>query len=78
VAWLCERLAALDLAASPDALTETTGLFGQGIGLDSIEVLQLVTGIEEEFDLTFDDEDLAPERFRTVGTVAAFIEEKLA
>lgn len=30
-------------------LDESTGLLGQGIGLDSVEVLQLVGAVEEDF-----------------------------
>ena len=51
-----------------DSLDETTGLLGQGIGLDSIEVLQLVAGAEASFDITVSDDELLPEHFETVGT----------
>lgn len=58
-------------------LGEDAGLLGHGIGLDSVEVLQLVAHIEEEFGLTIDDEDLDAEHFRTVGTVISFVQERL-
>ena len=58
-------------------LDEEVGLLGRGIGLDSVEVLQLVTAIEKEFDVTIDDDDLAPEQFRSVGNLITFIECKL-
>ncbi len=67
----------LDLAADGVALEEDTGLLGQGIGLDSVEVLQLVSGIEEAWDLTIADEDLRREHFATLGTVVTFIQERL-
>jgi acyl carrier protein len=67
----------LDLAADGAALAEDTGLLGQGIGLDSVEVLQLVSGIEEAWDLTIPDEDLRREHFATLGTVVTFIQERL-
>ena len=54
-------------------LDESTGLLGQGIGLDSVEVLQLVGAIEEDFGLTIDDEALEAEHFATIGTVVTFV-----
>lgn len=56
---------------------ESTGLLGQGIGLDSVEVLQLVSAIEEAYGLTIDDDELAREHFATLGAVATFIQERL-
>ena len=55
-------------------LDENTGLYGKGIGLDSIEVLQLVSAIEEEFDLTIDEDELLPDYFRTAGNLITFLE----
>lgn len=65
------------LVTDDATLDETTGLLGQGIGLDSVEVLQLVSAIEERYDLTIDDDDLRREYFTTLGTVVTFIAERL-
>jgi acyl carrier protein len=56
---------------------ETTGLLGQGIGLDSVEALQLVATMEQAFGITIADEDLDAAHFRTVASFARFIEERL-
>ena len=56
---------------------DATGLLGEGIGLDSVEALQLVARMEEVFGLTIADEDLDAAHFRTVGTFARFIEARL-
>ncbi len=70
---LTERLGlALD-----GVVDESTGLLGQGIGLDSVEVLQLVSAIEETYALTIDDDDLAREHFVTLGTVVTFVANRL-
>jgi acyl carrier protein len=58
-------------------LGDGTGLLGEGIGLDSVETLQLVARMEEVFGLTIADEDLDAAHFRTVGTFARFIEARL-
>jgi acyl carrier protein len=56
---------------------EATGLLGQGIGLDSVEALQLVARMEEAFDMTIADEDLDAAHFRTIGTFTSFIAGRL-
>ena len=66
----------LRLPAS-DVIDESTGLLGQGIGLDSIEVLQLIAAAEESFDITVSDDELLPEHFETIGTFVRFIEARL-
>ena len=65
------------LVADGAALDESTGLLGQGIGLDSVEVLQLVSAIEERYGLTIDDDDLRRDYFLTLGAVVTFIAERL-
>jgi acyl carrier protein len=54
-------------------LDDGTGLLGQGIGLDSVEVLELVGAIEEDFGLTIDDEALDAEHFATIGSMVTFV-----
>jgi len=39
----------------------------EGLGVDSFDLLELVTALEDEFGLTFDDKIL--ERIKTVGDV---------
>ncbi len=77
VAWLAETLGELQLTTSAAPVDETTGLLGRGIGLDSMEVLQLVVAAEERFDLTVDERELKPQYFRTVGAFATFLEERM-
>jgi acyl carrier protein len=72
------RVAALLRGRLPESadgrrLDEDTGLLGQGIGLDSVDVLELVGAIEEDFGLTIDDEALEAEHFETIGTVVTFV-----
>ena len=65
----------LKLAEVEDSLGEEVELLGQGIGLDSVEILHLVGAIEEEFGLVLDDESLRPELFLTLGSVVTLIED---
>jgi serine O-acetyltransferase len=63
---------------SGDAIGENTVLIGEGIGLDSIEMLHVISAIEEEFGLTIDEGDLMISHLQTVGSLAAFVEERLS
>jgi acyl carrier protein len=60
------------------AFDESTGLLGRGIGLDSIEVMELVAAAEEMFGITVRDDELLPGEFETVGTFVSFIEARIA
>ena len=79
---IAARVTELLVRVLPDAvngrhLDESTGLLGQGIGLDSVEVLELVGAMEEAFDLTIDDESLEAAHFETIGTVVTFVQKAL-
>jgi acyl carrier protein len=54
-----------------------TALLGRGIGLDSIEILELVAAVEEEFGFCIEDDELNAEAFRTVASLVDFIERRL-
>lgn len=74
VVWIGQTLTRLELRQD-EVVEESTALLGQGIGLDSMEILQLVAAIEERFDVTIDEGRLGPEPFRTVASLVDFIEE---
>jgi acyl carrier protein len=45
------------------------------LAIDSLELLELVVAIEEEFDISLDDQQLA--RLETLGEMSDFILEKI-
>jgi acyl carrier protein len=51
-------------------------LFSSGL-LDSLAVLQLIFFMEEEFAVSVEDGEIAPDTFRTINLMKAFIEGKL-
>lgn len=75
--WITATLQELELVANDVDIDAQTGLLGEGIGLDSVEVLQLVSAIEDGFGLTLEDEELLPEHFRSVGALAGFIAARI-
>lgn len=46
-------------------------------GVDSLNLLELVVGVEEEFGVRIGDTEFRVSNFETVNALAAFIEEKL-
>jgi acyl carrier protein len=48
--------------------------FEDDLGADSLDVVELVMGLEEEFDIEIPDEDA--EKIKTVGEAVNYIEEK--
>ena len=66
-----------EVTAPGEAIGEDTMLLGEGMGLDSIEMLHVISAVEEEFGLTIDEGDLKTSHLRTVGSLAAFIGERL-
>lgn len=51
---------------SADSITETSRF--TDLGLDSLDLMEMVTDLEDEFNITIDTEDL------TADTVGAFVE----
>ncbi|TMN20883.1 phosphopantetheine-binding protein [Lentibacillus cibarius] len=70
---LIERLEIEDL--SPEEIEDQEPLFGDGIGLDSVEALDVVAGLEEEFDVKLQgmSEEETREHFYSVETLASFV-----
>jgi acyl carrier protein len=49
-------------------------LFGEGLGLDSIDALQLVVGMENTFGVIVPDATVGTKVFQSVRTMADYIE----
>jgi acyl carrier protein len=68
----------LGVEAESVALSDAqTPLLGSGIGLDSVEALALIVGLETEFDIEVPDEDLTTELFRSIATLANYVWQRL-
>ena len=68
----------LELTQQPTELSRDTPLFGALPELDSFGVVQLVTELEERFDITIDDDEFGADLFETVGSLTDFVDSKLA
>ena len=57
---------------------DATPLFGEGLGLDSIDVLELVIEIERTFGAKITDEQMGMHVLKSVDTIAEFITSQRA
>ena len=72
---LIERLKFEDM--SPDDIPDDEPLFGGGLGLDSIDALEIVVMLESEFGIKVKNETSARDSFRSISTLANYVESKL-
>jgi acyl carrier protein len=63
----------LRLPIAPAEIGDSTQLFGEGLGLDSIDVLELVLELERAFGVSITDEETGAQVLRSVDTIADFI-----
>ena len=61
-----------------DAIDTSTPLFGFLPELDSMAVLELVLELEQRFCITIEGEDVTADVFESLGSLAAFVDSKLA
>lgn len=66
----------LKLEIKPEEIDSATPLFGTGLGLDSIDALELVVGLEQEFGIKVKDEEVGKEIFASVNTLAEYVKKK--
>ena len=67
----------LSLNGRTAGFTRDTPLLGAIPELDSMAVVALITGLEEQFGMAVDDDDLAGSTFATVGSLADFVAARL-
>ncbi|MFZ2947966.1 MAG: phosphopantetheine-binding protein [Desulfuromonadaceae bacterium] len=60
---------------SPDEIETDAPLFGEGLGLDSIDALQLVVAMEKEFGVVVPDAATGTTVFASVRSMAGYIAE---
>lgn len=75
---LVERL---HVERDPDTIDPDTPLFGTGLGLDSVDAVEMVVSLEDTFGLKLPDDALGRRVMRTVGKLVDLVlayEEKAA
>lgn len=61
---------------SPEDIHPDEQLVGGRLGIDSIDVLEMVIMMEKDYGVTVDNKELGAKVFATLQTLADFIQEK--
>jgi acyl carrier protein len=70
---LVERLR---LKVAPESIGDEESLFGGGLGLDSIDVLEVVAGLEKEFGVTVASQEEGERVLKSVDAIGRFLLEQ--
>ena len=68
----------LQIAGRVERMDAATPLLGAVAELDSMAVVSVITALEEHFGITVADDEVGASTFQTLGSLASFIERKLA
>jgi acyl carrier protein len=58
----------------PEDIGDDQPLFGDGLGLDSIDALELIVLLQQKYKVKLSNAEDGPKIFRSVHTIAEFIE----
>lgn len=68
----------LQLGTRIDDFDASTPLLGSVPEFDSMAVVMVLTGLEERFDISVDDDEISAEIFETIGALLQFVNEKVS
>jgi acyl carrier protein len=68
----------LQLGTRVETLTADSRVLGSMPEFDSMAVMAVIAAIEQHFGFQVDDDEISADIFATLGTMAAFIDKKLA
>lgn len=58
---------------SPDSIADDEPLFGEGLGLDSVDALELVVALEKEYGIRIRSDEIDPQAFATIDSLSRFV-----
>lgn len=64
----------LRMPIKPDEIAADMPLFGEGLGLDSIDALEIVLELQRSFGVVVTDEQMGQRVLRSVRTIVDFID----
>ena len=68
---IIQRLKLVEM--TPEMIDTDAPLFGEGLGLDSIDALELVLGLEKAFGVIIPDAEVGKKVFQSVRTIAQYV-----
>jgi len=66
----------LFLKVSPEQIGDDAEIM-QEFGVDSVSVFEIVVGLEEKYDISFEDDEFQLATFRTPKSIADYVRKKL-
>lgn len=60
----------------PEMIEDEAPLFGEGLGLDSVDALELVVALEKEFGIKIKSQEMDREVFSSVSSLSQFVEAR--
>ena len=67
----------LFLNVAPEDIPDDADLM-EAYGIDSVNLFEIVVGLEEQFEITMEDDDFNVETFSNVNNIAGFVVGKIA
>ena len=61
---------------NPEEIEDDAPLFGEGLGLDSLDAVELVVLLEKHFGVVVQNLDEGKAAFQSINTLAAYVEER--
>jgi acyl carrier protein len=68
----------LNLGDRKNSLCEDSVLLGNIPELDSMAVVNVITALEEYYDISVADDEISAKTFETLGSLTHFVEQKLS
>lgn len=68
----------LNLGERKNSLGEDSILLGNIPELDSMAVVNVITALEEYYDISVADDEISAKTFETLGSLTHFVEQKLS
>ena len=65
----------LFLDADPSTIADDENLM-ENYEIDSVNLFEIVVGLEEQFEISFEDEDFTVDLFATIDSLAEYVERK--
>ena len=61
---------------TPEDIDDNAPLFKEGLGLDSLDALEIVIALEKNFNITIPDEHVGREAFASISALADYVQGK--
>jgi acyl carrier protein len=62
---------------NPEEIEDDAPLFGEGLGLDSLDAVEIVVLLEKHFGVEVKNLDEGKVAFQSINTLAAYIQERM-